>query len=114
MNENHDDEDVGKELRKSRFQYALSTEDVRRVLDEHLFKGEKPIVVALDGSWGEGKTYFWKHTILPDYNSVNAIYVSVFGVATIQAIRERVVFEVLRNAEWFNKGIVKKSTAFEQ
>lgn len=104
-----DTEDMREELKRERYQHSPTTKDVFRILDREIFNGECPLVISLDGRWGEGKTYFWKNVIVPKYESKQTLYVSVFGASTIQEIRERVIFESLRNQNWIQNKQIKKS-----
>src|SRR5262245_45873820 len=56
---------------------------------ERLLDSDRPIVVALKGGWGEGKTFFWRESIQKHRSKVS--YVSLFGAASILEIRERVL-----------------------
>ena len=42
---------------------APNIDKVKESLQRLIIDGEHPIVVALNGGWGEGKTYFWKNNI---------------------------------------------------
>jgi len=48
--------------------------------------------VLLDGPWGSGKTHFIKH--MDDYVSIDrkAIYVSLFGISSIEALQSAIFF----------------------
>ena len=46
-------------------------------------------VVAISGAWGSGKTFWWTHYI-PSIQSRN-VYVSLFGVADIQELEQRLL-----------------------
>lgn len=60
-------------------------------IERVVFKPEAPpIVVALTGGWGEGKSYFWTHAVLPKFSSRAPGYISVFGAESLAIIRERV------------------------
>lgn len=52
-------------------------------------KKEFPSVVAISGAWGSGKTFWWTHYI-PSIQSRN-VYVSLFGVADIQELEQRLL-----------------------
>ena len=64
---------------------------VEETIDRFLFEKSEPIVLAITGGWGEGKTHFWKNHILPKYRDYRPGYVSVFGADSLGAIRERVL-----------------------
>jgi len=83
-----DEED--KYLRQS---FKPSLETVVQTVKDWVFDAEFPIIVAINGGWGEGKTYTWKRIILPEYPSVRTGYVSVFGATTLLDIRQRILAE---------------------
>jgi hypothetical protein len=62
--------------------------DIQNTLQQ-LLDADRPVVIALKGGWGEGKTYFWKESIQKHRKKVS--YASVFGAASILEIRERVL-----------------------
>lgn len=64
---------------------------IKESLRRLVFEGKEPIVFAITGGWGEGKTHFWKKSILPMFAEHRPGYVSVFGAEDIGSIRERVL-----------------------
>ncbi len=74
---------------------APTLEKLKETLARVVFDSERPIVVALKGGWGEGKTYFWKNNVAASYAPERIGYVSVFGADTLQTIREKVVLAAL-------------------
>jgi hypothetical protein len=94
-------------------------ERAREAVRRTVFEATDPVVVALTGGWGEGKTYFWKEVILRDHITREASipedqrqkepgYISVFGAASIAEIRERIVLATFPPAEqggnWLSTG----------
>ena len=66
--------------------------------DEEATRAE-PIIVAIKGGWGEGKTYFWKKTIVADHPKHTPGYASVFGSDSLGDIRNQVVIEATTTHE---------------
>lgn len=64
---------------------------VEETIDRYLFKDSEPIVLAITGGWGEGKTHFWKNHILPKHEEFRPGYISVFGADSLSTVRERVL-----------------------
>jgi hypothetical protein len=52
-------------------------------------KKETSSVIAISGAWGSGKTFWWTHYI-PSTHSRH-VYVSLFGVADIQELEQRLL-----------------------
>ena len=86
----------------SQFLNIPNQQEIENEIDRIVFQSDQPIVVAINGRWGEGKTYFWNKTIIPKYQTKQIIYVSVFGAISLDNIRERVIFEALRKPKWRN------------
>lgn len=74
---------------------SQESERALEMLDRLVFRNTTPIVVALVGGWGEGKTHFWHNSVEPRFQQQNPSYVSVFGANSLGEIRERVVVERL-------------------
>src|SRR5690349_8098677 len=72
-----------------------SLDDVKALLHRWVFESKEPVVVALKGGWGEGKTFFWKNSVAGEYTREQVGYASVFGADSLQAIRERVLLAAL-------------------
>lgn len=85
---------------------APNLESLERTLDKLVFEAASPVVVAIKGGWGEGKTYFWKNTIARKRAGDSPGYISVFGADSIAEIRNQVVVEATashRNVQGANK-----------
>jgi hypothetical protein len=77
--------------------YTLPLDDLRFRLNKLVFQSNEPIVIALNGRWGEGKTTFWKQLIRDEGMTGKVGYVSVFGANSTSQIREKVIYEALRH-----------------
>lgn len=51
--------------------------------------------IMIDGEWGSGKTFFVKKYILKNY--INSIYVSLYGVSSIEKLSKSIYFELLKS-----------------
>lgn len=69
---------------------GTQSQDALASVERIVFQSSKPVVVALTGGWGEGKTHFWKEVVIPSHQRNRAGYVSVFGAESLAVIRERV------------------------
>jgi hypothetical protein len=70
---------------------SKQSQDALASIERIVFRSSKPVVVALTGGWGEGKTHFWKEVVVPSHSGKRPGYVSVFGAESLAVIRERVV-----------------------
>ena|SRR5271154_5894991 len=85
---------------------SKQSQDALAAIERFVFQSDKPIVVALTGGWGEGKTYFWKEVVIPNHKDTKPGYVSVFGAESLAMIRERVAFSSAHLADFAKSGII--------
>lgn len=69
---------------------SKQSDDALHAIERIVFKSLDPVVVALTGGWGEGKTFFWKEVIVPAHADTKPGYISVFGAESLAVIRERI------------------------
>lgn len=63
--------------------------------------------IMVDGKWGSGKTYFWTKELKPtiestyydQYNMYSTIYVSLYGLTSIEEINKKVFFELTQKMD---------------
>lgn len=63
--------------------------------------------IMIDGKWGSGKTYFWTKELKPtiestyydQYNMYSTIYVSLYGLTSIEEINKKVFFELTQKMD---------------
>src|SRR5690554_444928 len=65
------------------------SEHIMHLLSDHSF----PPLVMLDGNWGEGKTHFTRHKLIPDLISAgeSCVFFSLTGLANISDFRNRLL-----------------------
>lgn len=63
-------------------------------------------VVFLNGPWGSGKTYFWKHIVSTKLKPENCIYVSLFGVVSVNDLKQKMLSSILSGNK--SDGILEK------
>lgn len=59
--------------------------------------------IALNGKWGVGKTFFWNQLIEEKFSAKKTAYISLFGVETIQQIKNDLILQI-----YTQNGFVKK------
>mgnify|MGYP002634466782 CR=1 FL=1 len=63
-----------------------------------LFELEEGFVVALNGEWGIGKTYFWNKFIEENFaervKNKEVVYISLFGKETIKDIQADILLQI--------------------
>ena len=66
------------------------SQDALASVERIVFQCSNPVVVALTGGWGEGKTHFWKEVVVPSHLGKRPGYVLSIGTVTGEVLR---VFE---------------------
>jgi len=62
----------------------------------HHLADEKGKAILLAGPWGCGKTYLWRHDILPAFDVSKPIYVSLFGADSLASFKALLLSASLR------------------
>ncbi len=75
-------------------------------LDNLLFTKKEPIVISLQGYWGIGKTYFWNDYITHKTQENKHVYISLFGVNSLDDIKRKIILKISDRAKISN--IAKK------
>lgn len=68
---------------------------IARQLDLEQNQAKDGTVIFLNGPWGSGKTYFWKKTVHPTLQTKKCIYVSLFGVQSVNDLKHKLLAAVL-------------------
>lgn len=79
---------------------------------EYIKTKDTDYAIMINGKWGSGKTYFWnkelkptiESTYLDQYDPFSTIYVSLYGVSSIEEINKKIFFEI---SERMDKSINK-------
>jgi hypothetical protein len=85
---------------------SKQSQDALASVERVVFQSSKPVVVALTGGWGEGKTHFWKEVVVPSHLGKRPGYVSVFGAESLAVIREHVAMAGSHLSDLAESGIV--------
>ncbi|MGE4517227.1 MAG: hypothetical protein AB7D96_10250 [Arcobacteraceae bacterium] len=78
---------------------------------ENLFKNSNEFIAILSGEWGIGKTYFWKEIAPTLIQTDKQVYISLFGLNSIEEIKTNILFNLSRfkkSTNWLNKNIASK------
>lgn len=72
-----------------------------------LFQLEEGFVVALNGEWGIGKTYFWdlfvKKNLSHKVEKKEVVYVSLFGKETLKDIQTDIILQISKFGKLYEK-----------
>ncbi|GAA5446094.1 hypothetical protein Misp06_04302 [Microbulbifer sp. NBRC 101763] len=87
-------------------------ESIKRAIEAYLNREETPYSIMIDGDWGVGKTHLFKKEIVPIVGDDEHIYISLFGLETIQDIDNEIfkfMSSIADSDEGFIKGILNSS-----
>ncbi|NOQ32252.1 MAG: hypothetical protein GQ570_14140 [Helicobacteraceae bacterium] len=72
-----------------------------------LFQLDEGFVVALNGKWGIGKTYFWdlfvKNNLSEKLKNKEVVYVSLFGKETLKDIQTDIILQISKFGKIYEK-----------
>jgi hypothetical protein len=71
----------------------MNTENIKTVFEEYLKTEQTQYAILLNGSWGSGKTFFWKNELakVVEKCGFKVIYISLNGVSKVEVL-ERLLF----------------------
>lgn len=82
------------------------------IITDYLKAKETDFALMINGAWGCGKTYFIKNTLESKIGEISCpnkknqkykqIYVSLYGVSSIDEIRDRIFYEINPNLKWID------------
>lgn len=72
-------------------------ENIVTIFDGYLKNKSTEYAVLLNGKWGSGKTYFWKHTLVQviEKNNLTPIYVSLNGIKDLDSLEKKLFIKLL-------------------
>lgn len=73
---------------------------VLNIILEYINNKNDETAIMINGVWGSGKTFFIKNILGNSLN--NLIYVSLYGIANIDEIDEKICYEIIKN-KYFKK-----------
>ena len=93
----------------------MNTEHIEKIFIDYIKTDKTQYAILLNGSWGCGKTYFWKYTLdnVAKQNGFNTIYISLNGISKIDVLDHQLFIKLLpivSNQE--NKTIKNATTLF--
>ncbi|AZV47327.1 hypothetical protein C3L23_08590 [Nautilia sp. PV-1] len=76
-------------------------------LYEIFIKDNFPVVIAINGEWGSGKTYFWQNIFLERYKNKlkdkKIAYVSLFGHNSLNDIKTDIILQISKTTKIISK-----------
>lgn len=100
--------------------------ELNNIVVNYLAKENVQYAILINGSWGSGKTYYWKNELEQLIKSTNVpgretgsvdtgtvelkyrpLYISLFGVKTIEDLNKKLFFEVCNQLKFFQSNTAK-------
>jgi hypothetical protein len=66
----------------------MNTDNIKIIFSDYLKTNKTQYAILLNGKWGSGKTYFWKHYLqdIAAKDGFKVIYISLNGISKIEAL----------------------------
>lgn len=90
----------------------MNTDNIKIIFRDYL-KTDTQYAILLNGNWGSGKTYFWKHNLqdIATEAGFKVIYISLNGISRIEALQHVLFIKLLPYInKKENKGIKNLTT----
>lgn len=75
----------------------MNTENLKTIFRDYLRVDKSQYAILLNGTWGTGKTYFWKYTLqkIAEKEEYKILYVSLNGISKIDALEHLLFIKLL-------------------
>lgn len=87
-------------------------DDLLNALKNYISEKDTEYAFLITGKWGSGKTFFWKNNVIKmlenhKYNKLKPIYISLFGIDSIDDVIKQIAFQV-----YFSKNLKKQKILY--
>ena len=92
----------------------MNTENIEKIFTDYLTTDKTQYAILLNGSWGSGKTYFWKYNLdkIAIQKEFKTIYISLNGISKIEILDHQLFIKLLPVISNQENPITKNITAF--
>src|SRR5690606_19415328 len=92
----------------------MTTEHIKQIFTDYIKTDKTQYAIMLNGSWGCGKTYFWKYTLeeIAKKNDFKTIYVSLNGISRIDDLDHQLFIKLLPFISNQENKAIKNATTF--
>lgn len=93
---------------------SMTTEHIEQIFETYIKTGKTQYAILLNGSWGCGKTYFWKYRLeeIAKTNKFKTIYLSLNGISKIDDLDHQLFIKLLPFISNQENKTVKNATKF--
>lgn len=92
----------------------MNTDNIKAVFENYLKADKTQYAILLNGSWGSGKTFFWKNNLAPlaEKNKFKTIYISLNGISKIEVLNHLLFIKLIPLLSKQENSIIKNATTF--
>lgn len=75
----------------------MNTENIKVIFSDYLKADKTQYAILLNGTWGCGKTYFWKYSLskIAENSNFKVIYISLNGISKIDALEHLLFLKLI-------------------
>lgn len=90
----------------------MNIENINPIFTDYLINKNINYALLLNGSWGSGKSFFWKNTLVKivEENGYDYIYISLNGINKIETLEHLLFLKLLPVIGKKENGLLKNST----
>ena len=98
----------------------MTASEILKSVEIYLSDKESETALSITGPWGSGKTYLYKNKIrhliedtsYDDEQNYKSIYISLFGISSLQQIQDIIFFESLASSRFTKLGVKPEHIRF--
>ena len=92
----------------------MTTEHIEQIFTDYINTKKTQYAILLNGNWGCGKTYFWKHTLekVAKDSNFDTIYLSLNGVSKIEDLDHQLFIKLIPFISNQENNKIKNATKF--
>lgn len=90
---------VGGSMKEKRFNEEEILEAIKNYIEDTVY----PYALMITGEWGSGKTYFIKNNVISGLQQKKFVYISLYGISSIEEINKLVFMNIILGSEKSNK-----------
>ena len=90
----------------------MNTENIKSIFKDYLITENTNYALLLNGSWGSGKSFFWKNSLtkIVEQSGYNYIYISLNGISKIETLEHTLFLKLLPIIGKKEDGLLKNTT----
>ena len=75
----------------------MQTAHIEEIFKEYLRKEATQYALLINGTWGSGKTFFWKTTLhaMVKKQELKPLYISLNGLKTVEQLQQQLMIKLI-------------------